>query len=189
MSKAFTSGMGLDPGATFYTDHNGDGRMAITLDYDVLGTTYDDGPPVGNADVVAQCAVPGTPLTYTSATSGSTACPPVTIGVWNKAPITFPESKGVTGRVFNVRGGNISVAEPWHAGPNAERHGPASRVALSVRSFPSRRASRSAHPRLHRRERLRARHRHGRTPLSSSAGAAGRDGVRAMKYPPVRVQR
>jgi len=31
------------------------------------------------------------------------------------------ESKDVTGRVFNVRGGNISVAEPWHAGPNADK--------------------------------------------------------------------
>jgi NAD(P)-dependent dehydrogenase (short-subunit alcohol dehydrogenase family) len=31
------------------------------------------------------------------------------------------ESKDVTGRVFNVRGGSISVAEPWHAGPEAAR--------------------------------------------------------------------
>jgi NAD(P)-dependent dehydrogenase (short-subunit alcohol dehydrogenase family) len=30
------------------------------------------------------------------------------------------ESKDVTGRVFNVRGGQISVAEPWHAGPLAD---------------------------------------------------------------------
>jgi hypothetical protein len=28
----------------------------------------------------------------------------------------------VTGRVFNVRGGSISVAEPWHAGPEADKH-------------------------------------------------------------------
>src|SRR6185437_16576668 len=27
------------------------------------------------------------------------------------------ESRDVTGRVFNVRGGSITVAEPWHAGP------------------------------------------------------------------------
>jgi NAD(P)-dependent dehydrogenase (short-subunit alcohol dehydrogenase family) len=31
------------------------------------------------------------------------------------------ESKDVTGRVFNVRGGQISVAEPWHAGPSADK--------------------------------------------------------------------
>ncbi|MGH3743380.1 MAG: SDR family oxidoreductase [Mycobacteriales bacterium] len=30
----------------------------------------------------------------------------------------------VTGRVFNVRGGNISVAEGWHAGPEATKDGP-----------------------------------------------------------------
>jgi len=32
------------------------------------------------------------------------------------------ESRDVTGRVFNVRGGSISVAEPWHAGPDADKH-------------------------------------------------------------------
>jgi NAD(P)-dependent dehydrogenase (short-subunit alcohol dehydrogenase family) len=32
------------------------------------------------------------------------------------------ESKDVTGRVFNVRGGSISVAEPWHAGPGADKN-------------------------------------------------------------------
>jgi hypothetical protein len=31
------------------------------------------------------------------------------------------ESKEVTGRVFNVRGGSITVAEPWHAGPGADK--------------------------------------------------------------------
>ena len=30
----------------------------------------------------------------------------------------------VTGRVFNVRGGNISVAEGWHAGPATTKDGP-----------------------------------------------------------------
>ena len=87
MSKAFTSGMGLDPGATFFTDHNGNGEMTIQLDYNLLGTTYNDGPPVANADVVAQCAVPGVPLTYTSAKTGPTACPSVTIMV-NGRPVT-----------------------------------------------------------------------------------------------------
>jgi NAD(P)-dependent dehydrogenase (short-subunit alcohol dehydrogenase family) len=32
------------------------------------------------------------------------------------------EAKDVTGRVFNVRGGQISVAEPWHAGPLADKN-------------------------------------------------------------------
>jgi NAD(P)-dependent dehydrogenase (short-subunit alcohol dehydrogenase family) len=31
------------------------------------------------------------------------------------------ESAGITGRVFNVRGGNISVAEGWVAGPGASK--------------------------------------------------------------------
>jgi NAD(P)-dependent dehydrogenase (short-subunit alcohol dehydrogenase family) len=31
------------------------------------------------------------------------------------------ESREVTGRVFNVRGGHISVAEGWHAGPSIEK--------------------------------------------------------------------
>jgi NAD(P)-dependent dehydrogenase (short-subunit alcohol dehydrogenase family) len=31
------------------------------------------------------------------------------------------EASDVTGRVFNVRGGSISVAEPWHAGPDADK--------------------------------------------------------------------
>ena len=31
------------------------------------------------------------------------------------------EAKDVTGRVFNVRGGRISVAEGWHAGPSVDK--------------------------------------------------------------------
>jgi len=85
MSKAFTSGMGLDPGATFYTNGKGDGQIHVTLDYNLLGTTYDDGPPVGNATTVTQCAVPGTPLTYTA-----TNCPPVTISVNGNPVQTIP---------------------------------------------------------------------------------------------------
>ncbi|MEN3540572.1 SDR family oxidoreductase [Microbispora sp. ZYX-F-249] len=30
-------------------------------------------------------------------------------------------SRGITGRVFNVRGGHISVAEGWHAGPGVDK--------------------------------------------------------------------
>ncbi|MFB4426811.1 SDR family oxidoreductase [Streptomyces sp. QL37] len=32
-----------------------------------------------------------------------------------------PAARGITGRVFNVRGGSISVAEGWHAGPGIDR--------------------------------------------------------------------
>jgi len=43
----------------------------------------------------------------------------------NVAPLVAwlasPEASHVTGRVFNVRGGQISVAEGWHAGPRAEK--------------------------------------------------------------------
>jgi hypothetical protein len=90
-AKPFTSGMGLDPGATFYTNQQGNGEIHVKLDYNILGTTYDDGPPVGNSDVVAQCAVPGgAPLTYTSATSGPTTCPPLTIWVNGNPVKTTP---------------------------------------------------------------------------------------------------
>jgi NAD(P)-dependent dehydrogenase (short-subunit alcohol dehydrogenase family) len=33
------------------------------------------------------------------------------------------ESSGITGRVFGVRGGRITVAEGWHAGPRIEKEG------------------------------------------------------------------
>ncbi|HUE60757.1 MAG TPA: SDR family oxidoreductase [Acidimicrobiales bacterium] len=43
----------------------------------------------------------------------------------NIAPLVVwlgsPESKGITGRVFNVRGGQISVAEGWVAGPAIDK--------------------------------------------------------------------
>jgi NAD(P)-dependent dehydrogenase (short-subunit alcohol dehydrogenase family) len=43
----------------------------------------------------------------------------------NVAPLVVwlgsPESRGVTGRVFNVRGGEISVAEGWVAGPAVDK--------------------------------------------------------------------
>jgi NAD(P)-dependent dehydrogenase (short-subunit alcohol dehydrogenase family) len=32
-----------------------------------------------------------------------------------------PESASVTGRVFDVRGGHVSVAEGWHAGPGVDK--------------------------------------------------------------------
>jgi len=33
------------------------------------------------------------------------------------------ESAGITGRVFGARGGRITVAEGWHAGPRIEKNG------------------------------------------------------------------
>ncbi|MEW2357141.1 SDR family oxidoreductase [Spirillospora sp. NPDC029432] len=43
----------------------------------------------------------------------------------NIAPLVVwlasPEARDVTGRVFNVRGGTISVAEGWRAGPSADK--------------------------------------------------------------------
>ncbi|HEX4864722.1 MAG TPA: SDR family oxidoreductase [Acidimicrobiales bacterium] len=43
----------------------------------------------------------------------------------NIAPLVVwlgsPESRGITGRVFNVRGGQISVAEGWVAGPAIDK--------------------------------------------------------------------
>ena len=57
MNAQFTNGMGPDPGATFATDNVGNGYVQITLDYNILGNTYDDGPPVGNKVLVTQCVV------------------------------------------------------------------------------------------------------------------------------------
>ena len=57
MNAHFTNGMGPDPGATFATDNVGNGYLQITLDYNILGNTYDDGPPVGNKVIVTQCVV------------------------------------------------------------------------------------------------------------------------------------
>ncbi|HEY6426864.1 MAG TPA: SDR family oxidoreductase [Acidimicrobiales bacterium] len=36
--------------------------------------------------------------------------------------LACPESAGVTGRVFTVRGGQIRVLEGWHAGPSVDAH-------------------------------------------------------------------
>src|SRR2546427_5294564 len=57
MSAEFTNGMGLDPGVTFVTDGWGNGSVRVILDYNILGNTYDDGPPVGNKALVTQCVV------------------------------------------------------------------------------------------------------------------------------------
>jgi hypothetical protein len=65
--------MGLDPGATFYTNNNGDGQVHVKLDYNLLGATYDDGPPVGNGTTVPQCATSGKPVNVTI-TLNSSSC-------------------------------------------------------------------------------------------------------------------
>ncbi|WP_433238094.1 SDR family oxidoreductase [Streptosporangium sp. CA-135522] len=39
------------------------------------------------------------------------------LAVW----LAGAEARGITGRVFNVRGGAISVAEGWHAGPGVDK--------------------------------------------------------------------
>ena len=61
------------------------------------------------------------PGALSAPTDGFDASNPANVSplvVW----LASPESKDVTGRVFNVRGGSISVAEPWHAGPEADKH-------------------------------------------------------------------
>jgi len=57
LSAQFTNGMGLDPGVTFVTDDWGNGQVRVTLDYNILGNTHDDGSPVGNKSIVTQCVV------------------------------------------------------------------------------------------------------------------------------------
>jgi len=57
LSAHFTNGMGLDPGVTFVTDAWGNGSIRLTLDYNILGNAYDDGPPVGNKSLVTQCVI------------------------------------------------------------------------------------------------------------------------------------
>src|SRR2546427_11745318 len=49
--------MGPDPGVTVATDNVGAGYVEITLDYNIRGNTYDDGPRVGNKVLVTQCVV------------------------------------------------------------------------------------------------------------------------------------
>jgi len=47
----FTDGMGLDTGAVFITNKNGDGEVQVRLDYDLIWDS-----PVGNRDIIVQCA-------------------------------------------------------------------------------------------------------------------------------------
>lgn len=78
LDAAFTNGMGLDQGATFVTNGQGSAEIHLTLDYDLLGVGRDDGPPVGNKDIIVQCIPASTaqaefPLTKDA--SGNRLCP------------------------------------------------------------------------------------------------------------------
>jgi hypothetical protein len=53
LDDAFTSGMGLDPGATFTTDERGNGQVSVRLDYDLVR-----GAPISNKNLLTQCVRP-----------------------------------------------------------------------------------------------------------------------------------
>ena len=85
---------------------------------------------LGRYGVTVNAVAPGACTRMTEqATPG--AYQPVRAGAFdasdpsNVAPLVAwlasPHARHVTGRVFNVRGGHISVAEGWRAGPAAER--------------------------------------------------------------------
>jgi NAD(P)-dependent dehydrogenase (short-subunit alcohol dehydrogenase family) len=72
--------------------------------------------------VNAIAPVAATRMTIPLSTEGAAGPGPEDISplvVW----LGSEQSAGVTGRVFNVRGGRISVAEGWHAGPGVSREG------------------------------------------------------------------
>lgn len=55
LDSGFTSGMGLDPGASFVTNDRGDGEIRLKLDFDLV-----DAAPVSSKDIITQCVpVPG----------------------------------------------------------------------------------------------------------------------------------
>ncbi|MEU7860371.1 SDR family oxidoreductase [Nonomuraea sp. NPDC049141] len=62
-----------------------------------------------------------TRMTENLAPSGTGADPDdiAPLVVW----LSSAEARGITGRVFNVRAGVISVAEGWHAGPGVDKGG------------------------------------------------------------------
>jgi NAD(P)-dependent dehydrogenase (short-subunit alcohol dehydrogenase family) len=86
---------------------------------------------LGRYGVTVNAISPGarTRMTETIRQSGTIAATPAdgfdTGDPANISPLVVwlgsAEAKDVTGRVFNVRGGSISVAEPWHAGPEADK--------------------------------------------------------------------
>jgi hypothetical protein len=69
LRSAFTGGMGLDPGITFYTDGHGNGDFDIKLDYDLVNAA-----PVSSKDVIAQSV-----CTTGSNADGSCSSKPVSV--------------------------------------------------------------------------------------------------------------
>jgi NAD(P)-dependent dehydrogenase (short-subunit alcohol dehydrogenase family) len=77
--------------------------------------------------ITVNAVAPGALTRMTENLGGNRNRPELEEGQWNPsdpdniAPLVVwlgsSESRGVTGRVFNVRGGHISVAEGWVAGP------------------------------------------------------------------------
>jgi len=51
LAAGFTAGMGLDPGASFVTNHNGDGKVLVELDYDLIRAAS-----LSNKNLILQCA-------------------------------------------------------------------------------------------------------------------------------------
>jgi NAD(P)-dependent dehydrogenase (short-subunit alcohol dehydrogenase family) len=80
--------------------------------------------------ITVNAIAPGALTRMTENLAGNRDRPQPEAGTWtpnhpdNVAPLVVwlgsSESRGVTGRVFNVRGGHISVAEGWVAGPAVE---------------------------------------------------------------------
>lgn len=54
LGSAFTNGMGLDPGAAFATDGNGNGQVQVKLDYELIKGGVPNAP-LSNKDVIMQC--------------------------------------------------------------------------------------------------------------------------------------
>lgn len=75
LDAAFTNGMDLDPGATFVTNGQGNAEIHLTLDYNLLGVGRDDGPPVGNKNIIVQCIPASTSTTKTEFPIAEGPCP------------------------------------------------------------------------------------------------------------------
>ena len=86
---------------------------------------------LGRYGVTVNAIAPGARTRMTEALARARGVPDPSPGTWdprdpgNVAPLiawfASSESSHVTGRVFNVAGGRISVAEGWHAGPGVDK--------------------------------------------------------------------
>jgi NAD(P)-dependent dehydrogenase (short-subunit alcohol dehydrogenase family) len=54
-----------------------------------------------------------------------------TVATW----LASPEARDVTGRVFDVRGGTIAIAEGWHRGPDGPNPGDPSGAGATIRDL------------------------------------------------------